>query len=113
MAQQTEPDASEAAAIRVANITDFSVEVQTSENDPYFSRFLYGVLKFSDFLRILQFFDFFSTFFIIIGNHYMLRPWSSWTANSDKKYIMELNGAALNVNKPCVTSRKTTFPKDK
>ncbi len=41
-----------------------------------------------------------------------LRPWSSWTANSDKKY-MELNGAALNVNKPCVTSRKTTFLKDK
>ncbi len=27
-----------------------------------------------------------------------LRPWSSWTANSDKK---------LNVYKPCVTSRKT------
>ncbi len=25
-----------------------------------------------------------------------LRPWSSWTANSDKKYV-ELNGAALNV----------------
>ncbi len=41
-----------------------------------------------------------------------LRPWSSWTANSDMKY-MELNGAALSVNKPCVTSRKTTFPKDK
>ncbi len=40
------------------------------------------------------------------------RPWSSWTANSDKKY-MELNGAALNVNKLCVTSRKTAFPKDK
>ncbi len=39
-----------------------------------------------------------------------LRPWSSWTANSDKKYI-ELNGAALNVNKPGVTSRKTAFPK--
>ncbi len=38
--------------------------------------------------------------------------WSSWTANSDKKY-MKLNGAALNVNKPCVTSRKTAFPKDK
>ncbi len=29
-----------------------------------------------------------------------LRPWSKWTANSDKK---------LNVNKPCVTSRKTAF----
>ncbi len=41
-----------------------------------------------------------------------LRPWSSWTANSDKKY-MELNGAALNVNKPCVTPRKTVLPKDK
>ncbi len=38
--------------------------------------------------------------------------WSSWTANSNKKY-MELNGAALNINKPCVTSRKTAFPKDK
>ncbi len=25
---------------------------------------------------------------------------------------MELNGAALNVNKPCVTSQKTAFPKD-
>ncbi len=31
-----------------------------------------------------------------------LRPWSSWTANSDKK---------PNVNKPCVTSRKTAFRK--
>ncbi len=41
-----------------------------------------------------------------------LRPWSSWTANSDKKY-MEVNGAALNVSKKCVTSRKTAFPKDK
>ncbi len=41
-----------------------------------------------------------------------LRPWSSWTANSDKKY-MELNGAALNVNKTCVTSWKTAFQKDK
>ncbi len=41
-----------------------------------------------------------------------LQPWSSWTANSDKKY-MELNGVALNVNKPCVTSRKTAFRKDK
>ncbi len=48
---------------RVANITDFSVEVQNSENDPYFSRFLYGVLTFSDFLRILQFSDFFQHFF--------------------------------------------------
>ncbi len=42
----------------------------------------------------------------------LLRPWSLWTANSDKKYL-ELNGAALNVNKPCVTCRKTAFPKDK
>ncbi len=41
-----------------------------------------------------------------------LRPWSSWTVNSDKKY-MELNGAALNVNIPCVTSWKTAFLKDK
>ncbi len=41
-----------------------------------------------------------------------LRPWSSWTANRDKKY-RELNGAALNVNKPCVTSWKRGFPKDK
>ncbi len=97
---------------RVANITDFSVEVRNSENDPYFSRFLYGVSKFSDFLRILQFFDFFSTFFIIIGNHHMLRPWNAWIANSDKKY-MELNGAALNIKKQCVTSRKPAFPKDK
>ncbi len=48
---------------RVANITDFSVEVRNSENDPYFSRFLYRVLTFSDFLRFLQFFDFFQHFF--------------------------------------------------
>ncbi len=41
-----------------------------------------------------------------------LRPQNLWTANSDKKY-MELNGAALNVNKPCVTSRKTAFVEDK
>ncbi len=41
-----------------------------------------------------------------------LRPWSSWTANDDKKYT-GLNRAALNVNKPCVTSWKTAFPKDK
>ncbi len=32
----------------------------------------------------------------------LLRPWSSWTANSDKK---------LNVNKPCVTSQKPAFRK--
>ncbi len=31
---------------------------------------------------------------------FYLRPWSLWTANSDKK---------LNVNKPCVTSQKTVF----
>ncbi len=31
-----------------------------------------------------------------------VRPWSSWTADSDKK---------LNVNKPYVTSRKTAFQK--
>ncbi len=37
-------------------------------------------------------------------------PWSSWIANSHKKY-MEFKGAAWNVNKPCVTSWKTT--KDK
>ncbi len=48
---------------RVANIMDFSVEVWNSENDPYFSRFLYEVLIFSDFLRILQFFDFLQHFF--------------------------------------------------
>ncbi len=29
-----------------------------------------------------------------------LRPWSKWTANKDKE---------LNVNKPCMTSRKTAF----
>ncbi len=29
-----------------------------------------------------------------------LQPWSKWTANSDKK---------LNVDKPCMTSRKTAF----
>ncbi len=48
--------------IRVANITDFSVEVRNLENDPYFSRFLYGVSKFTDILRILQCFDFFQHF---------------------------------------------------
>ncbi len=56
------------APSRVANIMDLSVEVRNSENDPYFSRFLYGDSKFSDFLQILKFFDFFSTFFIVIGN---------------------------------------------
>ncbi len=51
-------------ASRIADITDFSVQVRNSENDPYFSRFLYKeVLTFSDFLRILQFFDFFQHFF--------------------------------------------------
>ncbi len=59
--------------------------------------------------RILQFFDFFLKFFILNRES---SPWSSWTANIDKKY-MELNEAALNVNKPCVTSRKTAFLKDK
>ncbi len=34
--------------------------------------------------------------------YYNLCPWSSWTVNSDKK---------LNVNKSCVTSRKTAFRK--
>ncbi len=97
---------------RVANITDFFVEERNLKNGPYFSRFLYRVSKLTDFLRILQFFDFFSTFIIVIGNHHRVRPWSSWTASSDKKY-MELNGAALNVNKPCVTSRKTAFLEDK
>ncbi len=48
--------------LRVANITDFSVEVRNSENDPYFSRFLYGVSKFSNFSQILNFFDFFQYF---------------------------------------------------
>ncbi len=48
---------------RVANITDFSIEVRNSENDAYFSRFLYRVLTFLDSLRILQFFDFFQQFF--------------------------------------------------
>ncbi len=33
-----------------------------------------------------------------------LQPYSQWTARTDKKY-MELNGAALNVNIPRVTSR--------
>ncbi len=37
---------------------------------------------------------------VIIGHH--LRPWCSWISNSDKK---------LNVNKPCVTCRKTAFRK--
>ncbi len=32
---------------------------------------------------------------IALGNCSGLRPWSSWTANSDKK---------LNIHKPCVTS---------
>ncbi len=42
-------------------------------------------------------------------NRYQLRPWSLWTANSDKKY-MELNGAALIVNKPC-DFLENSFPK--
>ncbi len=48
---------------RAANITDFSLEVWNSENDPYFSRFLYGVLKVSDFFTDFVIFWFFSTFF--------------------------------------------------
>ncbi len=32
-------------------------------------------------------------------------------ARTDKKY-MELNGATLNVNKPCITAQKTAFRKD-
>ncbi len=32
-------------------------------------------------------FWFFPTFFIVIGNHRRFRPWSSWTANSNKKYV--------------------------
>ncbi len=96
---------------RVANITDFSIEVRNLENDPYFSRFLYSFEIFGFFTDFANFW-FFSTFFILIGDHHRLWPWSSWTASSDKKY-MELNGAALNVNKPCVTSRKTAFWKDK
>ncbi len=48
----------------------FFVEVRNSENDPYFSRFLRRVLTFSDFLRILQFFDFFPTFFLLSINTY-------------------------------------------
>ncbi len=59
---------------KVANITDFSVEVQNLENNPYFSRFLYGVSKFSDFLRILQFFDFFFNIFY--------RNWESLQAST-------------------------------
>ncbi len=51
-----------AVSRRVANITDISVEVRNLENDPYISRFLYGVSKFSDFLQILQLFDFFKHF---------------------------------------------------
>ncbi len=47
---------------RVANMSDFSVEVRNSENDPYFSRFLFRVWKFSDFLWILQLFDFLAIF---------------------------------------------------
>ncbi len=95
-------------SIRVANITDFSVEVRNSENDPYFSRFLYGVSKSSDFLRILKFFDFFQHF--LIGNDHTFWPCSWRTANSDKKY-MELNGAALNANKQIWRIRKQPFQK--
>ncbi len=98
-------------ATRVANITDFSqkygIQKMISISPDFYTEFrnfriFYGICNFL----------IFSTFFIIIGNHYMLRPWNSWTANTDKKYI-ELNGAAFNVNKPCVTSRKTARPKDK
>ncbi len=94
---------------RVANITDFSVEVQNLENDSYFyTEFQNFQIFFTDF----AIFWFFLTFFIVIVKHHRLRPWSSWTANSDKKYT-ELNGVELNVNKPCVTSQKTAFLKDK
>ncbi len=67
-----------------------------------FHQIFYGFCNFLIFFNI----------FIVIGNHNSLRPWSSWTANSDKKF-MELNGAALNVYKPCATFQKTAFLKDK
>ncbi len=44
-------------------------------NDPYFSRCLYRVLTFSEFLRILQFFDFFQHFFF--EYKYIWRDWNT------------------------------------
>ncbi len=63
--------------------------------------------NFRIFLRILQFFEFFQHFL-----SYLVIITGFDTANSDKKY-MKLNGVALNLNKPCVTSQKTAFLKDK
>ncbi len=40
---------------RVANITDFSVEVRNLENDPYFSRFLYGEMEEGVYHRIFMY----------------------------------------------------------
>ncbi len=68
--------------------------------------------NFRIFYGFYHFLIFFKHFFIVIGNHHRLRPWSSWTVNGDKKY-MELNGVTLNVNEPCVTIWKTAFLKDK
>ncbi len=48
---------------RVANITDFSVEVRTLEKDPYFSRFLYRVSKISNFYEFCNFLIFFNIFY--------------------------------------------------
>ncbi len=77
-----------------------------------FPQIFIGSFKIFGFFTDFAIFLYFSTFFIVIGNHNSPQPWSSWTAISDKKY-MELNGAALNVNKPCATIWKTAFLKDK
>ncbi len=56
------------------------------------------------FFRDFAIFLFFSTFFIVIGNRSSLRPWSSWTANSDKKY-MEVKNAFTLANKTPANKR--------
>ncbi len=72
---------------RVASFTDFSVEVRNLENDPYFSRFLYGVMKFSDFLQILQFFPTLFTY-----NWESSKLWSA----SVEVWVCSCNGVVYN-----------------
>ncbi len=48
---------------RVANITDFSVEVQNLENDPYFSRFYTEFQNFQIFYGFCNFLIFFNIFY--------------------------------------------------
>ncbi len=84
---------------RVANITDFRIFRRSTEFRKWsvFLQIFIRRFEICEFFTDFEIFWFFSTFLIVIGNDYWFWPFSSWTANSDKKY-MELNGAALNAN---------------